>query len=37
VFDFTPDGMVLSELQEGISLDEVKAGTEAQFAVSDAL
>jgi 3-oxoacid CoA-transferase subunit B len=37
VFDFTPDGMVLSELQEGISLDEVKAGTEAEFAVADGL
>jgi 3-oxoacid CoA-transferase subunit B len=37
VFDFTPDGMVLAELQEGISLDEVKAGTEAEFAVADGL
>jgi 3-oxoacid CoA-transferase subunit B len=37
VFDFTDDGMVLVELQDGVTLDEVRAGTEAPFTVSDAL
>ncbi len=37
VFDFGPEGMVLVELQDGVSLDAVRAGTEAQFAVPDAL
>jgi 3-oxoacid CoA-transferase subunit B len=37
VFDFADDGMVLAELQEGVTLDEVQAATEAQFAVPDAL
>jgi 3-oxoacid CoA-transferase subunit B len=36
VFDFhSPQGMVLTELQSGVSLDEVKAHTEAQFVVLD--
>ena len=30
-------GMVLVELQDGVTLDEVRAATEAQFAVPDAL
>jgi 3-oxoacid CoA-transferase subunit B len=37
VFDFADDGMVLAELQKGVTLDEVQAATEAQFAVPDAL
>jgi 3-oxoacid CoA-transferase subunit B len=37
VFDFTDDGMVLVELQDGVTLDEVRAATEAPFTVSDAL
>jgi len=36
VFDFTPGGMVLAELQPGVSLDEVQASTEAAFSVSPA-
>ncbi|MFC0211422.1 3-oxoacid CoA-transferase subunit B [Paenibacillus chartarius] len=34
VFDFTPDGMVLVELQEGVSIEEVRQKTEARFTVS---
>jgi 3-oxoacid CoA-transferase subunit B len=35
VFDFPPDGgMALIELQDGVSLDQVRANTEAQFSVS---
>jgi 3-oxoacid CoA-transferase subunit B len=35
VFDLRgPQGMVLVELQEGISVDEVRAGTEAEFVVA---
>ncbi len=37
VFDFTPEQMVLVELQEGATLDEVKGKTEAVFAVSSKL
>ena len=33
VFDFTPEGMVLVEMQEGVSLEEVKEKTEASFIV----
>jgi 3-oxoacid CoA-transferase subunit B len=33
VFDFTEDGMVLSDLQEGTTLEEVQAKTEAAFSV----
>lgn len=35
VFDFTPQGMVLVEVQPGSSLEEIKRKTEAQFTVSD--
>ncbi|WP_206438377.1 3-oxoacid CoA-transferase subunit B [Paenibacillus whitsoniae] len=31
VFDFTPDGMVLVEIEEGTSVDEIRAKTEAHF------
>ncbi|KAA9016004.1 CoA transferase subunit B [Niallia endozanthoxylica] len=34
VFDFTPEGMVLVETQEGVSVEEVKEKTEASFIVS---
>lgn len=34
VFDFTGEGMVLVETQEGVSLEEVKAKTEAAFTIS---
>jgi 3-oxoacid CoA-transferase subunit B len=37
VFDFTPEGMVLVETQEGAGVDEVKAKTEASFMVSPKL
>lgn len=37
VFDFTEDGMVLSELQDGTTLEEVQAKTEAVFSVSPQL
>ncbi|GBF71817.1 succinyl-CoA--3-ketoacid-CoA transferase [Paenibacillus sp. 598K] len=37
VFDVTPSGMVLTELQPGVSLDEVQASTEATYSVSPAL
>ncbi|WP_144548441.1 3-oxoacid CoA-transferase subunit B [Bacillus sp. X1(2014)] len=34
VFDFTPSGMVLIETQPGVTVEEVKEKTEAQFTVS---
>jgi 3-oxoacid CoA-transferase subunit B len=34
VFDFTPGGMALVELQEGTTLEEVREKTEAHFTVS---
>lgn len=37
VFDFTEDGMVLRELQDGTTLEEVQAKTEAVFSVSPQL
>lgn len=37
VFEFTANGMVLVELQDGVTLEEVKAKTEATFAVSEQL
>ncbi|WP_026567176.1 CoA transferase subunit B [Bacillus sp. UNC41MFS5] len=37
VFDFTPDGMVLVETQEGVTLEEVKEKTEASFTISPEL
>lgn len=37
VFDFTNNGMVLVELQEGASLEEIKEKTEATFTVSPLL
>jgi 3-oxoacid CoA-transferase subunit B len=38
VFDFRgPHGMVLAELQDGVTLDEVRAHTDAHFAVPDDL
>lgn len=37
VFDFTNEGMVLTELQEGVSLKEVREKTEASFTVSPTL
>lgn len=33
VFDFTPEGMVLVDTQEGVSVEEVKEKTEAAFSV----
>ena len=33
VFDFDGNGMVLVELQDGVTLDEVVAKTEASFKV----
>jgi 3-oxoacid CoA-transferase subunit B len=33
VFDFAAGGMVLAELQDGVTLDEVRAATEAAFRV----
>ena len=33
VFDFTPSGMVLVEMQPGVSAAEVKENTEASFAI----
>ncbi|MBB6444278.1 CoA transferase subunit B [Bacillus benzoevorans] len=33
VFDFTPDGMVLVETQEGVTVEEVRQQTEASFQV----
>jgi 3-oxoacid CoA-transferase subunit B len=37
VFDFTDAGMVLVELQDGVTLDDVEAATEARYAVAPAL
>jgi len=34
VFDVTKEGLVLTELMEDVSLDDVKRGTGAQFKVS---
>ncbi|KAG0046092.1 Succinyl-CoA:3-ketoacid coenzyme A transferase 1, mitochondrial [Gryganskiella cystojenkinii] len=34
VFDVTPEGLVLTELMEDVSLDEVKRGTGATFKIS---
>lgn len=34
VFDFTPEGMVLIELAEGVTLEEIQEKTEASFSVS---
>ena len=36
-FDFTPEGMVLVETQGGVSVEEVKEKTEAQFSVAPEL
>lgn len=37
VFDFTPQGMVLVETLDGVSVEEVQKNTEAAFQVSPAL
>ncbi|MCF8879003.1 CoA transferase subunit B [Hyphobacterium sp. SN044] len=37
VFEVTPDGLVLKELAPDVTLDEIKASTEAAFTVSDKL
>ena len=37
VFDFTPQGMVLVETLDGVSVEEVQKNTEAAFQVSSAL
>lgn len=37
VFDFTPNGMVLVETQEGVTVQDVQANTEAAFTVSPEL
>ena len=37
VFDFTPEGMVLVETQEGVTVEDVKANTEAEFTVAPEL
>ncbi|SDI32685.1 3-oxoacid CoA-transferase subunit B [Alteribacillus bidgolensis] len=37
VFDFTEDGMVLKEIQEGYDLDAVRKHTEARFTVDQSL
>ncbi|HWI21955.1 MAG TPA: 3-oxoacid CoA-transferase subunit B [Baekduia sp.] len=37
VFDYTDAGMVLVELQDGVTLDDVEAATEARYAVAPAL
>jgi 3-oxoacid CoA-transferase subunit B len=37
VFDFHGLEMVLVELQDGVSLDEIRAHTEAHFIVPDAI
>ncbi|MEH7747540.1 3-oxoacid CoA-transferase subunit B [Neobacillus drentensis] len=34
VFDFTPEGMVLVETQEGVTIEEVKGKTDANFTIS---
>jgi 3-oxoacid CoA-transferase subunit B len=33
VFDFTPEGMVLMETQDGVSVEEVIEKTEASFKI----
>jgi 3-oxoacid CoA-transferase subunit B len=37
VFDFTPKGMVLVEILDGVTVEEVRKNTEATFEVSPAL
>jgi 3-oxoacid CoA-transferase subunit B len=37
VFDFTPEGMFLVETQEGVSVEEIKAKTEASFQIATEL
>ncbi len=37
VFDFTEEGMVLVETQEGVTVDEIREKTEAAFRVSDSV
>lgn len=37
VFEVTPDGLVLKELAPDVSLDDIKASTEAAFTVSEKL
>ncbi|RXT14915.1 CoA transferase subunit B [Ammoniphilus sp. CFH 90114] len=37
IFDFTDKGMVLIETQPGVTVEEVKQKTEAQFSVSEGL
>lgn len=37
LFDVTDDGLVLRELAPGVSLDDVKQATEAEFSVADDL
>jgi acyl CoA:acetate/3-ketoacid CoA transferase beta subunit len=34
VFDFTPEGMVLVEAQEGVSVEEIIEKTDAEFKVA---
>ena len=37
VFEVTPTGLLLTEIADGSSLDEIKAGTEANFTVASGL
>ena len=37
VFEVTPDGLVLTELAPDVSLDDIKASTEAAYTVSEKL
>ncbi|MGI6246687.1 MAG: 3-oxoacid CoA-transferase subunit B [Pseudochelatococcus sp.] len=37
VFDVGPEGLTLIELADGVTLDEVKAGTAAPFRIADSL
>lgn len=37
VFDFTPEGMLLVETSEGVSVDEIREKTEATFKLSEEL
>ena len=37
VFDFTPEGMVLVETQGNVSVEEVRANTEAEFSIAPEL
>jgi len=37
VFEVTPEGLVLTEVLEGLTVDDIRAITEADFTVSDAL